>query len=123
MKTRLANDLLNDLNRQDIIPREVSRKKALSVCVALALVAGASAASFEDAEAADGKKKSKAKTYKINQVDLLQEENARLRAQLEQRQIPSLQKHLKQSVNKRWQKQTIWVKWLLGEKLNLKLPY
>ena len=86
MKTRLANDLLNDLNRQDIIPREVSRKKALSVCVALALVAGASAASFEDAEAADGKKKSKAKTYKINQVDLLQEENARLRAQLEKLQ-------------------------------------
>ncbi|MEI7614991.1 MAG: hypothetical protein WCK63_18985, partial [Betaproteobacteria bacterium] len=86
MKTRFANDLLNDLSRQDVIPHEISRKKALSVCVALALVAGASAASFEDAEAADGKKKSKAKTYKINQVDLLQEENARLRAQLEKLQ-------------------------------------
>ncbi len=86
MKTRLANDLLNDLNRQDIIPREVSRKKTLSVCVALAIVTGSSVVSFEDAEAADSKKKAKPKTYKINQVDLLQEENARLKAQIEKLQ-------------------------------------
>jgi iron complex outermembrane recepter protein len=86
MKTRFANDLLNDLNRQDVIPREISRKKTLSMCVALALVTGASMVSLEDAEAADGKKKSKPKVYKINQIDLLQEENARLRAQLEKLQ-------------------------------------
>ena len=86
MKTRLANDLLNDLNRQDIIPREVSRKKTLSVCVALALATGVSMISLDDAEAAESKKKAKPKTYKINQVDLLQEENARLRAQLEKLQ-------------------------------------
>ncbi len=86
MKTRFANDLLNDLNRQDVIPREISRKKTLSMCVAIALVTGASMVSLEDAAAADSKKKSKPKVYKINQIDLLQEENARLRAQLEKLQ-------------------------------------
>jgi outer membrane receptor protein involved in Fe transport len=86
MKTRLANDLLIDLNRQDVIPREISSKKTLSLCIALAIVTSASVVSYEDAEAADSKKKSKAKTYKINQVDLLQEENARLRAQIEKLQ-------------------------------------
>jgi len=86
MKTSYANDLLIDLNRQDIIPREVSNKKTLSMCVALALVTGVAMISVDDAEAADSKKKAKPKTYKINQVDLLQEENARLRAQLEKLQ-------------------------------------
>ena len=87
MTIKIANNYLTGLNRQDVIPTEISRKKTLSVCVALALVAGASLATFDDVEAAESKKKStKTKTYKINQVDLLQEENARLRAQLEKLQ-------------------------------------
>ena len=65
MKTSYANDLLIDLNRQDIIPREVSHKKTLSMCVALALVTGVAMISVDDAEAADSKKKAKPKTYKI----------------------------------------------------------
>ena len=83
MTTKNANDYWTRSNRQDVIPTEISRKKTLSVCVALALVAGASLATLDDVEAAESKKKTtKTKTYKINQVDILQEENARLRAQL-----------------------------------------
>ena len=87
MTKSIVSDYFSVLNRQDVIPTEVSRKKTLSIWVALTLVAGTSLVTFDDAEAAETKKKAaKTKTYKINQVDLLQEENAKLRAQLERLQ-------------------------------------
>ena len=87
MTKNIVSDYFSVLNRQDVIPTEVSRKKTLSIWVALTLVAGTSLVTFDDAEAAETKKKAaKTKTYKINQVDLLQEENAKLRAQLERLQ-------------------------------------
>ena len=84
MKQSLAGVFLEGTNRQQPIPLNVSRKKTLSICVAAALVVGASMMTFDDVEAADTKRKSKNKTYKTNAVDELQAENARLRQQVEQ---------------------------------------
>ena len=84
MKYSFADDFSNDLSRQSGVPRAVSRKKTLSVCVA-AFVAGVSMMSVDDVEAADDtKKKSKSKTHKVSAVTELQAENARLRDQLNQ---------------------------------------
>ena len=86
MKQSLAGVFLDGTNRQQPIPLNVSRKKTLSMCVAAAFVAGASLMTFADVEAADTKRKYKNKTHKVNAVDELQAENARLRAQVEQLQ-------------------------------------
>ena len=84
MKYSFADDFSNDLSRQSGVPRAISRKKTLSVCVA-AFVAGVSMMSVDDVEAADDtKKKSKSKTHKVSAVTELQAENARLRDQLNQ---------------------------------------
>ncbi|UOA10108.1 TonB-dependent receptor plug domain-containing protein [Methylobacter sp. S3L5C] len=74
------------ISRQQGIPHTVSRKKTLSVCVAAALVACSSIMAIEDADAADSKRKSKNKIHKVDVVNELQAENARLREQLEQLQ-------------------------------------
>ena len=85
MKYGFADDFSNNLSRQPGVPRAVSRKKTLSVCVAAAFVAGASMMTVDDAKAADDtKKKSKSKTHKVSAVTELQAENARLRDQLNQ---------------------------------------
>ena len=85
MKYSFADDFSNDLSRQPGVPRAISRKKTLSVCIAAAFVAGASMMTVDDVAAADDtKKKSKSKTHKVSAVTELQAENARLRDQLNQ---------------------------------------
>jgi len=80
-------DVFSDgISRQQSIPQTVSRKRTLSVCVSAALVACSSIMAIEDAEAADSKRKSKNKIHKVDVVNELQAENARLREQLEQLQ-------------------------------------
>ncbi|MEI7994880.1 MAG: TonB-dependent receptor plug domain-containing protein, partial [Methylococcaceae bacterium] len=84
MKYNLAGDFSDGISRQHNLTHAVSHKNKLSVCVAAAFVAGASMMTFDDVEAADGKRKSKHKTHKVSAVDQLQAENARLREQVEQ---------------------------------------
>ena len=85
MTYRFTDDFSNDMNRQPSVPRTVSRKKTLSVCVTAAIVAGVSMMSMDDVEAADDtKKKTKAKPHKVSAMTELQAENARLRDQVNQ---------------------------------------
>ena len=85
MTYRFADDFSNERGRQSGVPRTVSRKRTLSVCVAAAFVAGVSMMTVDDVEAADDtKKKSKNKSHKVSAMTELQAENARLRDQVNQ---------------------------------------
>ena len=86
MKTCITHTHLSDITQPELIPQNISHKKTLSTCIAIALVAGTSFGAFSDAEAEETKKKAKNKTHTVNVVDQLQVENARLRQQIEQLQ-------------------------------------